>query len=200
MKCRILALAAFVCGCAVAQQDLPKLARFDPSWIDKSKDPCTDFYQYTCSKWIAANPIPPDLPSTSVFLPLYLYNQTILRNAMEAAAANKQATGSERQIGDFWQSCMDESGRSAHGKEWLAAALKPIDDLRTRKDLTRAVAYVHLNFATAWQSNDNEARAPLFGYGPEQDLEDASKMVASIDQGGMTLPAIDYYVDKSEHF
>jgi hypothetical protein len=78
-----------------ASAELPKPEKFDPSLIDKTKDPCTDFYQYTCSKWIAAHPIPPDLPASSVLLPLYLYNQTILRNAMEKAASDKQAHGSE---------------------------------------------------------------------------------------------------------
>src|SRR5690242_8729620 len=81
--------------------ELPKLEKFDPSFVDKSKNACTNFYQYTCSKWIAAHPISPDLPSTSTALPLFLYNQTILRNTLEKAAADKQATGSERQIGDY---------------------------------------------------------------------------------------------------
>jgi len=71
--------------------DLPKLEKFDASLIDKSKDACNDFFQYTCAKWIAAHPIPADMPLTSVGLPLYLYNQTILRQAMEKAASNPQA-------------------------------------------------------------------------------------------------------------
>src|ERR1700748_3795066 len=89
--------------------ELPKLDKFEPDLVDKSKNACVNFYQYTCSKWIAAHPISSDLPVTSTVLPLFLYNQTILRNTLEKVSADKQATGSERQIGDYWQSCMDES-------------------------------------------------------------------------------------------
>ena len=29
--------------------ELPKLEKFDVSWIDTTKDACTDFFQYACS-------------------------------------------------------------------------------------------------------------------------------------------------------
>jgi predicted metalloendopeptidase len=38
----------------------PQLDHFDVTQVDRSLDPCVDFYQYTCKKWIAKNPIPPD--------------------------------------------------------------------------------------------------------------------------------------------
>ncbi|MGA2183620.1 MAG: M13 family metallopeptidase [Bryobacteraceae bacterium] len=180
--------------------ELPKLEQFDPSLVDKSIDPCSDFFKYTCSKWVAAHPIPQDMPATSVVLPLYLYNQTILRAAMEKAAADKQATGSERQIGDFWQSCMDETGRDAGGKAWLQPHLKEIDSLQSKKDLSRVLARLHLNFPAVWEGDDNSTKAPLFGFGPTQDMEDATLMVAAFDQGGMGLPSIDYYLGASDRF
>jgi endothelin-converting enzyme/putative endopeptidase len=191
-------------GCASAQfrnytpADLPTLEKFDASLIDKSKDACTDFFQYACSKWIVSHPIPTDMPLTSVALPLFLYNQTILRNAMEKAAVDSKATGSERQIGDFWRSCMDEGSRDANSKAWLQPHLETIDRMRSKKDLSRLLAYLHMNFPAAWAGDDNFSKAPGFGFGPTQDLVDASQMVAGIDQGGMSLPSLDYYLDGSE--
>jgi len=183
--------------------ELPKLERFDPSIVDRSKDPCVDFYQYTCSNWIAAHPITPDMAASGTARPLFLYNQTILRNALEVAAANKQATGSERQIGDYWQSCMDETTRNANGKSWLQPHLNTVASLKSSKDLPRVLAYLHQNFPAAWQmwnDDDNYAKAPLFGFGPAQDLADASKVVAGVDQGGMALPSLDYYLGDSASF
>src|SRR5271167_4801976 len=179
---------------------LPKLEKFDPSIVDKSKNACVDFYLYTCSNWIAAHPIAPDMAVTSTSRPLFLYNQTILRNALDAAGANKQATGSERQIGDYWRSCMDEVTRNANGKAWLQPHLNTIASLKSSNDLARVLAYLHQNFPAAWESDDNDTKAPIFGFGPSQDLADASKMVAGIDQGGMALPSLDYYLDNSERF
>jgi endothelin-converting enzyme/putative endopeptidase len=180
--------------------ELPKLEKFEPALIDKSRDACSDFYRYTCSKWIAAHPIPPDMATTSVGLPLRLYNQTILRQAMEKAAADKQARGSERQIGDFWRSCMDETGRKANSKAWLQPHLNTIDSLKSRKDLARVLAHLHLNFPAVWEGDDNGTKAPLFGFGPTQDFEDASKVVAAFDQGGMALPSIDFYTGATARF
>ncbi|HKD85971.1 MAG TPA: M13 family metallopeptidase [Terriglobales bacterium] len=51
-----------------------------------------------------------------------------------------------------------------------------------------------------WNDDDNFAKAPLFGFGQAQDLADASLIVAGIDQGGMALPSLDYYLDGSDHF
>ena len=40
---------------------------FSADMLDKSVDPCTDFYAYACSKWKAQNPIPSDRPSWGRF-------------------------------------------------------------------------------------------------------------------------------------
>ncbi len=180
-------------------QNVPKLDRFEASMLDKSKDPCVDFYQFSCSKWQAAHPIPSDLPAVSTGTPLYLWSQTILRETLEKAAANPSAKGTEQLVGDYWKSCMNLDLRAAKGKQWLADALKPVDAMKDKQELAKLLARLHHGLIPAWEADDNQTTTALIGFGPTQDLEDSSKMVAGFDQGGLSLPSRDYYLNDDEN-
>src|SRR5512147_216961 len=106
-----LPLVAF----AQSSSDLPKLNHFDPSIVDKTLDPCNDFYKFVCSKWQAANPIPPDQAVWSTTSNLNLWNQSILRNAMEEASKAKNRDTVHQQVGDYWAACMDETAINTAG-------------------------------------------------------------------------------------
>jgi putative endopeptidase len=173
---------------------LPQLDRFEPSMLDKSISPCVDFYAYSCSKWKAAHPIPSDMSSVGTWTPLYLWNQMILREAMEKAAETPNAKGTEQQVGDYWKSCMNLDERTAKGMQWLADELKPVDAIKDKKEIAGVLAHLHGGIAPAFEGDDNQTSAPMFGFGPTQDLIDASKVVAGFDQGGLSLPSRDYYL------
>jgi putative endopeptidase len=181
-------------GVAPQPVGAPQLDRFEASMLDKSKDPCVDFYAYSCSKWQAAHPIPNDMSSVGTWTPLYLWNQTILREALEKAAETPGAKGTEQQVGDYWKSCMDLDERAAKGKQWLADALKPVDAMKDKKELAKVLAHLHGGVGPAFEGDDNQTNAAMFGFGPTQDLEDSSKVVAGFDQGGLSLASRDYYL------
>src|SRR5215475_1420180 len=88
---------------------LPYSPSLNLSSMDKSIDPCSNFYQYACGGWQKQNPIPPDQTSWSVYSKLYHDNLRFLRDILEQAANAKESTDATTQlIGNFYAACMDE--------------------------------------------------------------------------------------------
>lgn len=184
---------------AADQSKEPKLEHFDPQLVDPSLNPCDDFYKYACNKWLAANPIPPDQVFWSTGSGLELWNEGILRDTLEAASKNDASRSAVQQkIGDYWASCMDESGINATGLKPLQPELDRISALKSKKDLTLEIAHIHHAFPGAWEQSDNQTNAPFFGFTGQQDYDNASMVVAQIDQGGLSLPNRDYYLKTDE--
>jgi putative endopeptidase len=180
---------------ATTSQSTPKLEHFDISQVDKTLDPCQDFYQYACSKWNAANPIPADQVAWGTGSGLQYWNENILREALEKAGAQtSNRTDYEQKIGDYWAACMDESGIESSGTRDLKAELERIAQMANKSQLADQVAHIHQAVPGAWQGDDNQTRAALLGFGQQQDFDDATKVVAAIDQGGLGLPNRDFYI------
>ncbi len=177
----------------------PKLEHFDANLVDKALNPCDDFYKYSCSKWIAANPIPADQVYWSTGSNLELWNEAVERETMEASSKDDpKRSAANQKIGDYWVACMDVNGIEAAGVRPLQAQLDHIAALKSKKDLALEIAYLHRSFPGAWEQSDNQTNAPFFGFTGQQDYDNASKVVAQIDQGGLSLPSRDYYIKTDE--
>ncbi|MGB2835823.1 MAG: M13 family metallopeptidase [Candidatus Sulfotelmatobacter sp.] len=180
---------------AAAESTAPQLEHFDPNLVDRSLSPCDDFYKYACNKWLTANPIPADQVYWSTGSSLELWNENVLRETLEASSKNDPARSAVQQkIGDYWAACMDESGIEAAGLKPLQPEVERIDALKSEKEITLEIAHLHQIFPGAWEQSDNQTNAPFFGFTGQQDYDDASMVVAQIDQGGLTLPNRDYYI------
>ncbi len=180
-------------------KNAPKLEHFDPNLVDKTLNPCDDFYKYSCNNWLTANPIPHDEVFWGTGSDLELWSEAVLRDTMEAAGKNEpKRTAVQQKIGDYWAACMDESGIEAAGLKPLQPELDRIAALKSKRELTLEVAHLHHLFPGAWQQGDNQTNAPFFGFNGQQDYDDASKVVAQIDQGGLSLPNRDYYLKTDE--
>src|ERR1700733_4502045 len=118
----------------------PALSHFDLNLVDKTLDPCQDFYKYACSKWVAANPIPADQVAWGTGSGLRYWNENILREAMvKAAAGIANRTDYEQKIGDYWAACMDEPGIEAAGTRDLKAGLERISQMQNKSQLADQV-------------------------------------------------------------
>ncbi len=209
MLCVLLTLPAAMLGqnsiptaktdAAADQSKTPKLDHFNPDLVDKSLNACDDFYKYACNKWIAANPIPADQVYWSTGGGLEMWNDNVLRETLEAASKNdSQRSAVQQKIGDYWAACMDESGIEAAGIKPVQPELDGIAALKSKQDITLEIARLHHMFPGAWEASDNQTNAPFFGFSGGQDYDDASKVVAQVDQGGLSLPNRDYYINTDE--
>ncbi len=182
-----------------SENSVPQLERFDPNLVDPSLNPCDDFYKYSCSKWMASNPIPADQVYWTTGSNLELWNENLLRETMEAASkSDTNRTPVEQKIGDYWAACMDVSGIEAAGLKPLRPQLNRIAAIKSKKEITPEIAHLHRSFPGAWEQSDNQTNSPFFGFTGQQDYDDASKVVAQIDQGGLSLPNRDYYIKTDE--
>ena len=157
--------------------------------MDRSVDPCTNFYQYSCGGWLKRNPIPADQARWEVYGKLQYENELFLWGILEEAAKPVAGRSTEQQkIGDYFQSCMDEAGIEKADVAPLVPGLEAIAQLKSIRELAELVAEEHLNGAST-----------LFGFGSNQDFEDSRRVIAFAAAGGLGLPDRDYYVKDELH-
>jgi putative endopeptidase len=151
------------------------------TWLDRGADACTDFYQFACGGWRAANPIPPDRQRWGQFAVLDEENARILRTILEEPVPSGNTD--RRKAADYYAACMDESAIETRGIGALIPELARIDRLSRSADLAPLLAHLH------------EIGVPaFFRFGSQVDRRDATRQVANIDQDGIALPDRDYYL------
>ena len=158
--------------------------RFDINALDKSADPCSDFYQFACGNWIKNNPIPADQSRWGRFSELAERNREVLRSILdESAAPAPNRDPITRQIGDYYAACMDEKGIEAKGLKPLEPELNRIVALKDKTQLADEIARLHRIGTSA-----------VFDFGSGQDFKNSTSVIAQFDQGGLGLPDRDYYL------
>ena len=168
----------------------PAIKSFDLSAIDKTADPCTDFYQYACGNWNKNNPVPSDQVRWARSFSLLRERNTYLLWKELDVAANDPKTPLEKKYGDYFAACMNTDLVEKKGLEPLQPALKRIAGLTDAHNLATLLGALA----------EEGSPATPFRFGVGQDQKDSSQQIAQIGQGGLSLPDRDYYIKDAKRF
>jgi endothelin-converting enzyme/putative endopeptidase len=175
-------------GGLFAQQpltSLPYTPGFDTQAMDRTVEPCQNFYLYACGTWIKDNPSPPDQARWDVYSKLTYENQLFLWSLVQQAGNTASPRSANQQkIGDLFHACMDEAAIGKAGAGPIEPVLRQIDGLKSLNDLPVFLASQHLTLY---------ASSMLFSFGSNQDYANSSAVIAFADAGGLGLPDRDYY-------
>jgi endothelin-converting enzyme/putative endopeptidase len=166
-----------------AEPSLPYTPSLDVASMDRSVNPCEDFYTYSCGRWMKNNPIPADQTSWSVYGKLYEDNLNYLHGILEEASTAKNRDTVTQEIGDYYAACMNETAIEKLGANPIQPELSAIVALTNIKDLAPLAATLHL-----------EGDALLFDAGSTQDPDNSDAVIVGLNQGGLGLPDRDYYI------
>ena len=190
---RTVAVAALIAATpmmASAQaSSLLTIPAFDTTNLNRSVRACDDFYEFANGGWLKAHPIPAAFSSWGSFSDLSERNNLVLKSVLEDAAkrAPKTTDPLTKKLGTFYASCMDSTAAETAGITPLKPELARIDAISNRAQLISQIARMHrLGFGGA------------FGFGGTSDQKNATMIIASISQGGTTLPDRDQYLRNDE--
>ncbi|MGD0629660.1 MAG: M13 family metallopeptidase [Terracidiphilus sp.] len=169
-------------------QSMPYSPSLDVTSLDRSADPCVDFYKFSCGGWEKNNPIPADQAGWSVYAKLGNENQQFLWGILEDDAKANNRTPVQQKVGDYFAACMNTSAIDARGDKPIAPEIARIDALKTRAEIVSAIARLHHEYPGSF----------FLDSGTDQDAIDSSTMIVELGAGGLGLPDRDYYTKTDE--
>ena len=179
----LAATPAVIQGQTLSAQTTRELRVFDPSMIDKSVNPCENFYLYSCNGWFKRNPLPPDQSSYGRFTELHELNRLHLKQILEEASKpDPNRTPNEQKIGDEYASCMDTVAINKLGLTPIQPELDRIAALERPDELPILLAHLHTIGVDAF-----------FEFGANPDFANANQVISFYEAGGLGLPERDYY-------
>ena len=170
------------------------MSGIDLAGIDKTVQPGDDFDEYANGAWRNATEIPADRGSLSTGY--YVFQKAEKRNAdliQSLEKANPAAGTDERKIADYYAAYMDEAGIEQRGLAPLQAQLDSVDAIADGAGLSRHLG-AGMRADTDPLNATNFHTENLFGLFVAQGLEDPSRNVGYLMQGGLGMPDREYYL------
>uniref|UniRef100_A0A2M4BCZ6 Putative m13 family peptidase n=1 Tax=Anopheles marajoara TaxID=58244 RepID=A0A2M4BCZ6_9DIPT len=162
--------------------------------MDRSADPCKDFFQFACGTWNKMHVIPEDRSSISTFEVLADQQQAILKGVLEEPV-NKEDNRATKKAKAFYKSCMNLEQIRLLDVHALRAALKRLGGWPViEKNWTVPNTSIEHLLGKLTGEFDEPGLVELY---VGADDKNSSMNIIQIDQLLLALPSRDYYLKES---
>ena len=160
--------------------------RFSVAFMDRSVDPSVDFYRYAAGIWMENNPVPADKSRWGAFDELLQRNFALIHEILEDAAGRASALepSPRRQVGQFFTSALDTASRGRQRFGPITSELARIESVSSLPELYSVLAALH-----------REGVDGFFDSYVWPDKRASEVYAFYLDQGGLSLPDREYYLD-----
>ena len=175
-------------GSLSCRQEPPKSKAIDPTDMDKSYSPATDFDNYSNGGWKKRFPIPDEKSRFGSFDLLADSGEVQVQKLITGIASSKQPAGSIAiKIADFYNTGMDTAKIETDGLAPVQPLFNEISAIQNKDDVMKVVADLH-----------TKGIRPMYSLFSDADQKNSEMVVAYLYQGGLGMPDRDYYMKDDE--